>query len=107
MEVHRELGSGFLEAVYHEALAVELSARGIAYEREKALAVMYKGLPLECSYRADFVCANGVLLEIKASTAFSRHDIPQLLNYLKATGLRRGLLLNFGGRSLEYKRLVK
>jgi GxxExxY protein len=107
MEVHRELCPGFLEAVYHEALAVELSARSIVYEREKALPVMYKGVPLDCSYRADFVCANGVLVEIKASTVFSRHDIPQLLNYLKATGLKRGLLLNFGGRSLEYKRLVK
>jgi GxxExxY protein len=107
MEVHRELGPGFLEAVYHEALAIEPVARGIAFEREQPLSVAYKGQVLACGYRADFVCGNGVLLEIKAASAFSKHDIPQLLNYLKATGHRKGLLLNFGAPTLEYKRLVK
>ena len=106
MEVHRELGSGFLEAVYQEALAIEFAARSVLFVREKELPVYCKGKLLPCSYRADFVCYDEVIVELKALKAITGADQAQLLNYLKATGLGRGLLLNFGRPSLEFKRLV-
>jgi GxxExxY protein len=106
MEVHRQLGPGFLEAVYQEALAVEFSARTVPFVREVELPVYYKGERLTCSYRADFVCYDEVVVELKALKAITGVEEAQLLNYLKATGLGRGLLLNFGSRRLELKRLV-
>lgn len=106
MEVHRELGHGFLEAVYQEALAREFAARNIPFEREKNLAIVYKGKPLEVGYRADFVCFGEVVVELKAMQALSGTEESQLLNYLKASGFKRGLLLNFGGSSLQQKRMV-
>jgi GxxExxY protein len=106
MEVHRELGCGFLERVYHEALAQEFTAREIHYRREAALPVIYKGLTLEASYFADFVCFDAVILEIKAVNSLDGKHQAQVLNYLKASGYRTGLLLNFGDNSLEYRRLV-
>ena len=106
MEVHRELGHGFLEAVYHEALAREFEVRGIPFESEKTLTIQYKGLPLNTAYRADFICFGEVVVEIKAVQTLSGHDEAQLINYLKATGLKRGLLLNFGSFSLQTKRMV-
>ena len=106
MEVHRHLGHGFLEAVYQEALAMEMTARGIPFEREVAVPVEYKGQRLPCSYRADFVCYGEVVLELKAVNRLTGADESQLINELKATGLHRGLLLNFGALDLEYKRLV-
>jgi GxxExxY protein len=106
MEVHRELGSGFLEAVYQEAMAIELDARGVSFEREKTVPVSYKGELLACGYRADFVCFGAVRVELKATTGLTVIDQAELLNYLKATGLKKGMLLNFGTRRLEYKRLV-
>jgi GxxExxY protein len=106
MEVHRILGHGFLEAVYQEALACEMSDRGIPFEREVALPMCYKGRRLQCSYRADFVCFGEVVVELKAITQLTGADEAQVINELKATGLHRGLLLNFGAPSLEYKRLV-
>ena len=107
MEVHRELGSGFLEAVYQEALGAELAARGIPFEREVDLPVMYKGSTLSCGYRADFVCGDAIIVATKALRTLSSIEEAQLLNYLMATGLKRGLLLNFGASRLEYKRLVR
>ena len=106
MEVHRELGSGFLEAVYQQALAVEFSARAIQFAREVVLPVYYKGELLACSYCADFVCYDDVIVELKALKAITGVEQAQVLNYLKATGLGRGLLLNFGCSRLEYKRFV-
>jgi GxxExxY protein len=106
MDVHRHLGHGFLEAVYQEALALELAARGIAYQREAIVPLSYKGRPLQCSYRADFVCYEGVVVELKATCQLTGADEAQVINQLKATGLHRALLINFGAPSLQYKRLV-
>jgi len=106
MEVHRQLGCGFLEAVYQQALAKELSARGIPFEREVELIVYYKSEPLDCKYRADFICYQDVIVELKALSALTGVEESQVLNYLKATGIQRALLINFGAPSLEYKRLV-
>jgi GxxExxY protein len=107
MEVHRELGRGFLELVYQTALSLEFQERGIPFKAEVALPVRYKGKLLTCGYRADFVCFEDFLVEIKAITKLTTADDAQLLNELKATAYQRGLLLNFGSRSLEVKRLVR
>ena len=106
MEVHRILGHGFLEAVYQEALAQEFSLRNIPFEREKALPVVFKGKPLSVGYRADFVCFGEVVVELKAIQLLSGTEEAQLLNYLKASGFKRGLLLNFGSPTLQTKRMV-
>lgn len=106
MEVHRQLGHGFLEAVYQEALTIEMTKRNIPFEREVAVPVEYKGQRLQCSYRADFICFDKVVVELKAINQLTGADEAQLINELKATSLHRGLLLNFGMPSLVYKRLV-
>lgn len=106
MAAHRELGSGFLEAVYQAALASEFERQGIPFAREVELPVHYKGERLGVSYRADYLCFGAVIVELKAVTRLTSQDAAQLLNYLKATGLQRGLLLNFGARSLECRRMV-
>ena len=107
MEVHTELGFGFLEAVYQCALALEFQDRQIPFRAEVPLPVRYKGKLLTCGYRADFFCYHDFLVETKAITELTRADDPQLINELKATGLQRGLLLNFGASSLQFKRLVR
>jgi GxxExxY protein len=106
MEVHRQLGHGFLEAVYQEALVLELTARQIPFQREVALDVQYKGTTLNCTYKADFICYGEVIVELKALARLTTIEDAQVINYLKATGLQRALLINFGAPSLEYKRLV-
>ena len=106
MEVHRELGFGFLEAVYQCALALEFQERGIPFTAEVALPVSYKSKLLTCGYRADFVCFDNFLVETKAIAELTSADDAQLINELKATGCQRGLLLNFGAPSLQFKRLV-
>jgi GxxExxY protein len=106
MDVHKHLGHGFLEAVYQEALSLEFAARGIPFQREVSLPVKYKGHILKCSYRADFICFETVILELKALAQLTGADNAQTINALKATGLERALLINFGAPSLEYKRLV-
>jgi GxxExxY protein len=105
MEVHRELGDGFLEAVYPAALAIEFARRRVPFRAEVELPVEYKGMRLSCGYRADLVCFENVLVEIKATTAFVSPNQAQL-NQLKATKYRRGILINFEAPSLEYKRMV-
>jgi GxxExxY protein len=107
MEVHRELGCGFLEAVYQEALAVELATQGLPFIRELGLSVQYKGRLLDTCYRADFICFDSVLVELKALQRLTSIDEAQVLNYLKAGGYQLALLLNFGAPSLEWKRLVR
>ncbi len=107
IEVHRVLGHGFLEVVYQDALAEELTARGIPFVREQPLQIAYKGKVLPSSYRADFVVYGDIIVETKAlSTSLGGHEDAQILNYLRATGYGRGLLLNFGGLRLESKRRV-
>ena len=105
MEVHRILGPGFLETVYEEALAHEFDLRGIPCERQARLAVHYKDI-VAGEFRADFLVDGKVVVELKALKVLTDGDEAQLLNYLKGTGYRVGLLLNFGGPSLEYKRRV-
>ena len=106
MEVHRILGHGFLEAVYQEALEHELSMRQIPFNREVPLEIRYKEIVLNKKYVADFICFNHLVVEVKATSQLVSADEGQLINYLKATGMQKGLLLNFGSASLEYKRMV-
>ncbi len=105
-EVHRVLGPGFLEQVYQDAFARELGERKVPFEREVAIRITFKGRLLPSFYRVDFVCFGQVLAELKASAQIWPIDQAQMINYLKATRFERGLILNFGGRSLEWKRLV-
>lgn len=106
MEVHRVLGCGFLEPVYQKALAVEFSKRKIPYLRETSFPVFYKDVELNVPYRPDFICFDDVVLELKALARISGIEESQVINYLKVTGHETGLLLNFGTRSLEYRRFV-
>ena len=106
MEVHRELGCGFLEVPYQEAFAMELADREIPFAREVALAIHYKNRPLVCFYRADFICFANIIVELKAIKTIGPVEEARLLNYLKATGTERGLMLNFGAPSLQVKRMV-
>jgi GxxExxY protein len=106
MQVHKTLGCGFLEAVYQEALAIELTHRDIPYQREVALPITYRGKVLATSYRADFICYDSVIVELKALTRLRGVERAQVINYLKATGFDTGLLLNFGASSLDYERLA-
>jgi GxxExxY protein len=107
MEVHRELGHGFLEAVYQEALAMEFRKREIPFQREHPIPIAYKGERLGTPYKADFLCFELVIVELKALSALSGIEEAQVIHYLKATGLRKALLLNFGAPHLEYKRYVR
>lgn len=104
MEVHRQLGCGFLEAVYQEALAIEFTLRVIPFVKEATLSISYKGKQLSTVYRADFVCFENVIVELKAIKKLGKLEEAQMLNYLKGTDYPIGLLLNFGSKSLEYER---
>jgi len=104
--IHNSLGYGFLEKVYANALAVELKNRNIPFQQQSSLKVKYKGL-IVGDYHADIVVNNRVILELKAVSKLDSVHNAQLLNYLKATGIRVGLLLNIGRPKLQYHRLVK
>ena len=106
MAVHRTLGFGFLEAVYQQALAIEMSKRGIPFHPQVELPITYQGHVLQVGYRADFVCFEEVIVEIKALRSTSGVEDAQVINYLHASGLQRALLLNFGAPSLQYRRFV-
>ena len=105
--VHQELGSGFLEAVYQEALEKEFKIRNIPYKREVQLTIYYKNEPLNKYFAADFICYDKIIVELKALSAITSEHQAQVLNYLKASRLNLGLILNFGKQSLENKRIVK
>ena len=106
LEVHKELGCGFLEAVYQEALGREFAIQDIPFKAQPVVQIFYKGNPMDKTYQPDFVCYDEVIIEIKAISALTGLEEAQLINYLKASGLKVGLLINFGAKSLEQKRFV-
>ena len=107
IEVHKVLGSGFLEAVYQEALEHELSLRLVPFVSQQSLEIQYKDMLLTKSYIADIVCFDKIIVELKALQKLTGHEESQVINYLKATGMRVALLINFGSLGkLEWKRLV-
>jgi GxxExxY protein len=108
IEVHRELGPGFLEAVYQEAIEIELKSRLIPFTSQRLLDIFYKGIKLNKEYLADLLCFDKIVVELKALDRLSRKEESQLLNYLKAANMRVGVLINFGSvGKLEWKRFVR
>jgi len=105
-EVNRVVGTGFLEAVYQECLALELRARDIPFLAQPVLALEYKGAPLRATYAPDFICFGAVLIELKALSTLAGEHRAQVLNYLKAANLRVGLLVNFGCAPARIERLA-
>ena len=105
--VHQELGHGFLEAVYQEALEKEFLIRNILYKREVPLTIYYKNEPLNKYYTTDFICFDKIIVELKALSTTTAEHQAQVLNYLKASRLKLGLILNFGKQSFENKRIIK
>ena len=105
MKVYNELGSGFLEKVYQEALAMELRAANVPHQREAQLQVYYKGVPLRQTFVADFICYDKIIVELKAVAGLTDTHRAQVYNYLKATDMELGLLVNFGAPKLEIERL--
>jgi len=106
MKVHTELGAGFLEAVYQEALEREFTKRNIPFERQKKLSIFFDGQRLNKYYIADFICFDSIILELKVTQGFYESQFKQLQNYLKATNKKLGILINFGATSLQYKRIL-
>jgi GxxExxY protein len=106
MEVHTELGCGFLEAVYQEALSLVFLEKSIPFDREKVLDINFRGTVLAKKYVANFVCFDKVIVELKATEGICDQHIAQVLNSLKATNLKIGLLINFGSTKLQYKRII-
>ena len=106
MKVHRNLGPGFLESVYQETLQREFQAQDIPFKTQVKLRVYYEGQPLEKFFKADFVCYDKIILEIKAMNFLPQSSWLQLRNYLVTTKMQLGMLINFGEASLQYKRIV-
>lgn len=106
MEVHSKLKNGFLEQVYQEALEKEFLLQNIPYERESLINIFYKGCKLDKFYKADFICFGNIIVEIKALNDLTTEHESQLINYLKATHKKLGILINFGKPSLKYKRII-
>ena len=106
MEVHKVLSCGFLECVYQEALAIEFKNKGILFEQEKELEIEFKGITLKKKFSADFICYDKIILETKATSQLIGGNEAQILNYLNATKMKLGLLVNFGEKSLKYKRFI-
>ena len=106
MEVHRNLGNGFKEEVYQEALEIEFQLQNVDYYREAPFGITYKRVKLKKEYYADFLCFDEIIVELKALSELTTDHESQVLNYLKASKCKLGLLINFGTRSLQTKRLV-
>jgi|SRR5579875_1556201 len=106
MEIHRELGMGFKENIYKDALEIELKNNNISYQREKQFKIEYKGIVLPHKYFADFIVYGQIILEIKSSAFIVNSFVAQTINYLKASGLKLGIIANFGEKSFTYKRIV-
>ncbi|WP_372641002.1 GxxExxY protein [Ancylomarina sp.] len=106
MSVHSELGAGFLEAIYQEALEFEFNREALPFEKEVGIEVSYRGEKLNKNYFADFICYGEIIIELKAVKTLEDSHYAQLLNYLKATEKKIGLLINFGAKSLQYKRVI-
>ena len=106
MAVHRELGPGFLESAYGDALEIEFEERNIPFEREKLINIFYKGKPIKTYYKADFVCYGSLIVELKTVDTLADIHRAQLIHYLKATRTNKGLLINFKSKSLQYERFV-
>ena len=107
LEVYYQLGRGFLEPIYQEGLQIELNHRQIPFESQMPLTVYYKGQVLEKTYKPDFICYGQIVAELKACEGLTGREVAQLLNYMKATRMRVGLLFNFGSAvRLEWKRYV-
>lgn len=106
MDVHNQLGAGFLEIVYKDALEYELKKAGIPYKREKEYSVHYKGIKLPHKFYADFVVYNKIILEIKGVSVIPKEFIAQCINYLKVSENNLALLINFGEQKLNYQRIV-
>lgn len=104
-EVYKELGSGFLEKVYQEALEIEFQNEGIPYRREAEISIPYKNKQLQQKYIADFICYDKIIVELKAVSELNEIHEAQVFNYLKATGLDLALLVNFGEKPINIKRL--
>jgi len=107
MEVYNELGPGFLEAIYHDALKIELASSNVPFVSEKPLAVYYRGHQLPHTYVADLICWERILLELKAAKEINENHLAQMHNYLKATGLALGYVINFGHQEkLQWQRVL-
>ncbi len=106
MEVHTNLGLGFKEAVYKDALEVEFRLQNVPFTREKQFKIDYKGIVLSYKYYADFIVSDSIILEIKSASFIIDNFIAQTINYLKASGIKLGIIANFGEKSLTYKRVV-
>lgn len=106
MKVHSELGPGFSESVYQEALSIQFTKAEIPFEREKVLNVYFDGKKLKKSFKADFVCFESIIVELKANPFIHNDNINQTKNYLKSTNFKLGILVNFGEPSLTYKRVL-
>ena len=104
--VHNKLGRGFLESVYSEALTIELGSLAIPFDRERVLSTYYGDVKLKKTFRADFVCYNTIIVELKRTPFISKTDEDQLMNYLMATKFKLGILAAFGGPRLIYKRII-
>ncbi|MCU4165575.1 GxxExxY protein [Carboxylicivirga caseinilyticus] len=105
-EVHNELKNGFLEPVYQEAIQKEFVLQGIPFQKEALISIYYKGDKLDKYYKADFICYNDIIIELKALSDLTSEHESQLINYLKATNKKLGILINFGKPSLQYKRII-
>ena len=106
MEVHRQLGCGFVEPVYQGAMGVELANQSIPFHAQREFPIIYKGQTLDAYYKPDFICFDEVVVELKALGRLTSIEESQVINYLKVTGFNTGLLINFGSRSLEQRRFV-